>query len=100
MTVPVNDRQKIGAHEIWYEPETEFFGFVHRGVLDATEASSLSDYLFERGGEKPIYFLADARLATGYSPEARKILATGRRSVSRGIGVAVAVFGAPLGVRV
>ena len=97
MNVPVEPKSKIGAHDIWHEPDTGFVFFVHNGVINLAEARELVAYLVEKSGGEPIFFLADDRKATGYTPEARTVLAT---SELIPIGVYVAVFGAPLVVRV
>ncbi|HVJ90990.1 MAG TPA: hypothetical protein VM580_14400, partial [Labilithrix sp.] len=97
MNEPVEHRSRIGAHDIWYEPDTGFVGFVHKGVMNLVEANQLVAYLVGRSRGEPIFFLADDRSATGYTPEARKALAT---SELIPVGVYIAVFGAPRVVRV
>ncbi|HVJ88953.1 MAG TPA: hypothetical protein VM580_04055 [Labilithrix sp.] len=97
MSTPAKDKTRIGDHEIWFEPDTGFVFFVHNGVINLADAHGLVAYLIKKSAGEPIFFLANSRNATGFTPEARKVLAT---SELIPVGVSVSSYGAPLVIRV
>ena len=97
MTDVVQDKRAVGAHQLWYASDIGFVIMIHNGVIDEVEAREIAIYLDDKSNGERLFFLADTRLAAGYTVEARKILATSK-VVSRGVDVAI--FGASPVVRV
>ncbi|HVJ92991.1 MAG TPA: hypothetical protein VM580_24485, partial [Labilithrix sp.] len=61
----MTERQKIGPHEIWQEPETKIVVMVYHGAVDETHAravvDALSDYRKALPATEPLLVLSDLR---------------------------------------
>ena len=71
-------RRTIGAHELWYEPDTGFIVFQQRGVVDGRNTKEVVEFfsLWAKRSGVPPFVLVDCRNASTVNSESRSIFST------------------------
>ena len=89
--------KRLGEHEMWYEPDTRFVRFTHRGTITEADVIEMTAFFLEKSAGDPTFLLADNTKAMGYTAEARRAF---KESQMMTLGVYLGVFGSPMAVRV